>query len=179
MDLDKKDHNGMSYKEFCWLPLIYKTYEKRGNGESGYLIYSRGELGINVRWLLIILNQNLPSVILVGRTYVMADKEKYLQYSRLQINLLSRTVYIDNQEIVLTRMEFDVLYYLASNPNIAFTKEQIYEAVSKDNYSGGSYIIRDIVYRLRTKLQITNIQTLHGYGYKFSTDDNEKDNPMS
>lgn len=108
----------------------------------------------------------------------MVDKEKYLQYGKLHINLLSRIVYIDNQESVLTRMEFDVLYFLASNPDIAFTKEQIYEAVSKDDYSGGAYIIRDIIYRLRTKLKITNIRTLHGYGYKFSTD-NEKDNPMS
>ena len=63
-------------------------------------------------------------------------------------------------------------------PNIAFTREQIYEAVSKDDYSGGAYIIRDIIYRLRTKLKITNIQTLHRYGYKFSTDSGE-DNPMS
>ncbi len=100
----------------------------------------------------------------------MADKEKYLQYGRLQINLLSRIVYIDNQESVLTRMEFDVLYFLASNPDIAFTKEQIYEAVSTDGYSGGTYIIRDIIYRLRTKLKITNVRTLHGYGYKFSSD---------
>lgn len=108
----------------------------------------------------------------------MADKEKYLQYGRLQINLLSRIVYIDNQESVLTRMEFDVLYFLASNPDIAFTKEQIYEAVSTDGYSGGAYIIRDIIYRLRTKLKITNVRTLHGYGYKFSSD-NEGNNPMS
>lgn len=63
-------------------------------------------------------------------------------------------------------MEFDVLYFLAANPDIAFTKEQIYEAV------------RDIIYRLRTKLKISNIRTLHGYGYKFSTD-NGKDNIMS
>ena len=53
----------------------------------------------------------------------MADKEKSLQYGRLQINLLSRTVSIDNLEIILTRMEFDVLYFLASNPDLAFTKE--------------------------------------------------------
>ena len=61
-------------------------------------------------------------------------------------------------------MEFDVLCYLASNPDIAFTRDQIYEAVSRDNYVGGSYLIRDIIYRLRTKLGISNIQTLHGYG---------------
>ena len=108
----------------------------------------------------------------------MADKEKSLQYGRLQINLLSRTVSIDNLEIILTRMEFDVLYFLASNPDLAFTKEQIYEAVSKDDYSGGAYIIRDIIYRLRAKLKITNIRTLHGYGYKFCID-HEKNNAMS
>lgn len=99
----------------------------------------------------------------------MADKEKSLQYDRLHINLLSRTVSIGDQEIILTRMEFDVLYFLTSNSNIAFTKEQIYEAVNNESYSGGAYIIRDIIYRLRAKLKITNIQTLHGYGYKFIT----------
>lgn len=96
----------------------------------------------------------------------MAETDKILFYGKLQIHSVSRVVCIDGQEIVLTRMEFDVLYFLASNPNIAFTKEQIYEAVSKDNYSGGAYIIRDIIYRLRTKLEIANIRTLHGY--KFS-----------
>lgn len=108
----------------------------------------------------------------------MAETSNYLIYGKIYIDLVSRSVYEDRQEIILTRMEFDVLCFLASNPNIAFTKEQIYEAVSKDDYSGGSYIIRDIIYRLRTKLEIDNIRTLHGYGYKFSTD-NEKDNPMS
>lgn len=85
----------------------------------------------------------------------------------MEILPASRAVCIDGQEVQLTTLEFDVLYFLASNPNIAFTKEQIYEAVSKDDYSGGAYIIRDIIYRLRTKLKITNIHTLHGYGYKF------------
>ncbi len=88
----------------------------------------------------------------------------------MEILPASRAVCIDGQEVQLTTLEFDVLYFLASNPNIAFTKEQIYEAVSKDDYSGGAYIIRDIIYRLRTKLKITNIHTLHGYGYKFNTD---------
>ncbi len=81
-----------------------------------------------------------------------------------------RTVYVDSVEVVLTRMEFDVLLFLVSNPNIAFTKEQIYEAVSRDTYSEASYVIKDVVYRLRNKLELQCIQTLHGYGYKFSTD---------
>ena len=108
----------------------------------------------------------------------MAETDKSLIYGKLQIYPVGRAVYIDGNDTELTRMEFDVLYFLASNPNIAFTREQIYEAVSKDEYSGGAYIIRDIIYRLRTKLEISNIRTLHGYGYKFSTDKGE-DSPMS
>lgn len=100
----------------------------------------------------------------------MAEADKSLVYGKLQINPMSRVAYVDDQKIILTRMEFDVLYFLASNPNLAFTREQIYKAVSKENYAEGAYTIRDIIYRLRTKLKITNIQTLHGYGYKFSTE---------
>jgi len=55
----------------------------------------------------------------------------------MEILPASRAVCIDGQGVQLTTLEFDVLYFLASNPNIAFTKEQIYEAVSKDDYSGG------------------------------------------
>ena len=101
----------------------------------------------------------------------MAETDKRLVYGELNINFVRRAVYVNRKEIVLTRMEFDVLCYLASNPDIAFTRDQIYEAVSRDNYVGGSYLIRDIIYRLRTKLGISNIQTLHGYGYKFSPND--------
>lgn len=108
----------------------------------------------------------------------MTRANKSITYKEFEIKIDSRAVFVKGQNVTLTRMEFDVLYFLASNPNIALTKEQIYEAVSKDDYSGGAYIIRDIIYRLRTKLKITNIQTLHGYGYKFGTE-NEKDIPMS
>lgn len=108
----------------------------------------------------------------------MIETDKSLVYGKLQISPESRTVYDDEQEVVITRMEFDVLYFLASNSDIAFTREQIYDAVSKDDYSGGAYIIRDIIYRLWAKLKITNIRTLHGYGYKFCID-HEKNNAMS
>lgn len=108
----------------------------------------------------------------------MSETGKDLVYGKLGIHPTSRTVYVNDHEVLLTRMEFDVLYFLASNPNIAFTKEQIYDAVNNDEYSGGAYIVRDIIYRLRVKLKVTNIRTLHGYGYKFSAD-NREDHLMS
>ncbi len=109
---------------------------------------------------------------------IVTGTDESFVYGKLQIYPVGGEIYIDGQETELTRMEFDVLYLLASNPNMAFTKEQIYEAVSKDDYAGGAYIIRDISYRLSTKLKIANIRTLYGYGYKFSTDD-DKDDSMS
>lgn len=96
------------------------------------------------------------------------NAEKNLIYDNLRIYPGSRTVYVGEQEIFLTRMEFDVLYFLASNPNLAFTKEQIYEAVSRDVYVESAYVIKNVIYHLRKKLGIDNIQTLHGYGYKFN-----------
>lgn len=129
--------------------------------------------------ILLIRNRKSADNILDGIEVIyVVETDKVLVYGKLQIDFVSRVAYVDGREIVLTRMEFDVLYFLASNADIAFTKEQIYEAVSKDDYSGGAYIVRDVIYRLRTKLEITNIHTLHGYGYKFSTE-NGKDNSLS
>ena len=98
------------------------------------------------------------------------DSDNCLEFGNIRIFPVRRTVYVDKEEVVLTRMEFDVLLFLVSNPDIAFTKEQIYEAVSRDTYLEASYVIKDVVYRLRNKLGLHGIQTLHGYGYKFSTE---------
>lgn len=108
----------------------------------------------------------------------MTGTDKNFICGELEVHPASRTVYVNKREITLTRMEFDVLYFMALNADMALTKDQIYEAVNKENYSDGSYIVRDIIYRLRTKLKISNIQTLHGYGYKFSTESGN-DSPVS
>ena len=99
------------------------------------------------------------------------NSDNCLEFGNIRIFHVRRTVYVDKEEVVLTRMEFDVLLFLVSNPDIAFTKEQIYEAVSRDTYLETSYVIKDVVYRLRNKLGLHGIQTLHGYGYKFRADE--------
>ena len=92
---------------------------------------------------------------------------KKLEYANIVVNPFSRDVQRDGQIICFTTMEFDVLYFLASNPNIAFTKEQIYEAVMKDKYTESAYVIRDVIYRIRRKTGLQNIQSIYGYGYRF------------
>lgn len=98
--------------------------------------------------------------------------EQNIQINNTIICPESREVKREGKVIPFTTMEFDVLYFLASNPNIAFTKEQIYEAVSRDNYVESAYVIRDIIYRIRCKTKLRSIRTVHGFGYKLCVEDN-------
>ena len=103
----------------------------------------------------------------------MIETDKSLVYGKLQISPESRTVYDDEQEVVITRMEFDVLYFLASNSDIAFTREQIYDAVYDGKFKEEiDNIIYCLVRSLRKKLETDSrypeyIQTVRGAGYKF------------
>ena len=50
----------------------------------------------------------------------------------LVINPMSRQVTMNGQEVVLTALELNLLYLLASNPGIVFTREHIYERIWKE-----------------------------------------------
>ncbi len=52
-----------------------------------------------------------------------------LSFSGLEIRQNQRNVIQDGKEINLTRLEYNTLVFLASNPGIVLTQEQIFEAV--------------------------------------------------
>ena len=96
-----------------------------------------------------------------------------LQFSSISINPLTRTVTCNNDSINLTGREFDILYYLASNPNVVYTKKQIYEAIWNDEYIYDDGSLMAIICKIRKKLKqcspdITYIKTIHGIGYRFN-----------
>ena len=82
------------------------------------------------------------------------------------------TEWKEGQGISLTEnYEFHTLAYLASQPGRVFTKEQIYQAVWKeepvDVSSAVFCIIRNIRQKLRKVTKKEYIQTVWGVGYKF------------
>lgn len=88
----------------------------------------------------------------------------------LTLNKSSYTASVNDQELVLTTKEFDMLYYLANNPNQVFSKEQIYEAVWGFNECGDDNSVTVYVNRIRDKLDqfgLDYIKTVWGAGYKF------------
>ena len=57
------------------------------------------------------------------------DKGVDIVYRDLTIQPLSRRVFFKKEEVFLTAKEFDLLYYLASNPNVVYSKEEIFDKV--------------------------------------------------
>lgn len=90
-----------------------------------------------------------------------------LQYGNLRTDPNQRRVYINEQVVELTTMEFNILYYLALHPGWTFTREQLYRYAMSDDFVSGPESITSRIYKIRKKLNINAIHTVHGYGYRF------------
>ncbi len=96
-----------------------------------------------------------------------------LSFPGLEIRQSQRRVFQGGEEVNLTRLEYSTLVFLASNPGIVLTREQIFEAVwNMDSDSCHSSVV-NVIYNLRKKIEPdsknpTYIRTVLGVGYKFS-----------
>ena len=88
----------------------------------------------------------------------------------VDIDLSSRTVMQDNQQILLTLKEYELLLFFARNPNIALYREVIYEQVWEKEYTGDSRTIDLHVQRLKKKLGWDkHICAVYKIGYRLET----------
>ena len=83
------------------------------------------------------------------------------------MNLAEKNVVIHGAEVMLTNREFEILYLLAQSPGRIFSKEQIYDIVWQEPYSGV------ITMHIREKIEDNPgkplyIQTVWGIGYRFN-----------
>ncbi|AEB74829.1 response regulator transcription factor [Clostridium botulinum] len=97
------------------------------------------------------------------------DKD-VLKFRGLTIDINSYIVIYKENEIKMPPKEFELLYYLASNTNKVFTREQLLCEVWGYDYPGDSRTVDVHIKRLREKLQGDQnwqIETVWGVGYKF------------
>lgn len=97
------------------------------------------------------------------------EKEEVIKMNKFIINKNQRQAFINDKEIEFTAMEFDLVYLLLSNINIAYSREQLLDKVWGMDYLGGTRTIDTHVQRIRKKLGEEYqglIQTVHGVGYK-------------
>lgn len=88
----------------------------------------------------------------------------------VDIDLSSRTVMQDNQQILLTLKEYELLLFFSRNPNIALYREVIYEQVWEKEYTGDSRTVDLHVQRLKKKLGWDkHICAVYKIGYRLET----------
>ena len=96
-----------------------------------------------------------------------------LVFEGIEIDVSKRLVYRDKREINVTCIEFEILYLLARNPGRVFSKEQIYDFVWKESYSGDYNIVMSHIRNIREKIEDNPskpvyMQTVWGAGYRFN-----------
>ena len=97
------------------------------------------------------------------------DNDSSIRFKTLVVNNRDKSCYIDNEEIQLTRKEFDILVLLLSNRGTILSREQIMKRVWREEVVVLDRTIDVNITRLRKKLGIygNHIITRTGYGYGF------------
>ena len=94
-----------------------------------------------------------------------------LTFSEVCIDLESKEVLIENEKVILTKTEFEILATLAQNPDKIFSRDDIIDKVWKDNPYITERTVDVHIARLRKKLgrHAFIISNRSGYGYRFNT----------
>lgn len=101
-------------------------------------------------------------------TQVSESQSKVLELGDLIIDKDNFKVTKAGENLLLPKKEFDLLYFLASNSQKVFKREEILDKVWGNDVIVGERTIDVHIRRLREKLGDDSIQTLKGIGYKLT-----------
>ena len=90
----------------------------------------------------------------------------------LAIDKAARRVFVNEKEVTFTTKEFDLLVYLAMNPNRVFSKEQLFDHIWGMDAMGEIATVTVHIRKLREKIELDPsdpqyIETIWGAGYRF------------
>ncbi|MEF9935445.1 MAG: response regulator transcription factor [Clostridium sp.] len=106
----------------------------------------------------------------VLRRYKPQEQSRKIEYRDLTVDPDSYTIIYKGSNIDMPPKEFDLVNFLASNPNKVFTRDQLLYKVWGYDYPGDSRTVDVHVKRIREKLKENDewgIKTVWGVGYKF------------
>jgi len=107
--------------------------------------------------------------VIISRNSVSCNTQEYMEFGGLKINIAARDVFVDGVKAEMTPKEYDLLFYLVRNKNIAKTREQILSDVWGYDFYGDDRTVDTHIKMLRNSLGKYRdyIVTLRGLGYKF------------
>ena len=90
----------------------------------------------------------------------------------IKIDKTARRVYVDGEEKAFTTKEFDLLTFLAENPNHVYTKEELFREIWDMDSFGDIATVTVHIKKIREKIEIDTakpqyIETIWGVGYRF------------
>ena len=109
------------------------------------------------------------NVVLERRNASKKEKSDVLEFGGLSINIAARTVTVDGKRVELTPKEYDLLFYLIKNRNIALSRDKLLSDIWGYDFFGDDRTIDTHIKNLRNNLGPYRdyIVTLRGVGYKF------------
>ena len=103
---------------------------------------------------------------LIKRVY--NNDYKKIVYDKYIIDTEKRMVFLNEEDINLTTLEFDLLYMFITNKNKSFSRDDILNNIWGSDYYGNDRVVDDLIRRLRKKMPSININTIYGYGYRLT-----------
>ena len=101
-----------------------------------------------------------------------APENETIEVRGLKIDKTARRVWVNGEEKQLTTKEFDLLCFLAQNPNRVFTKDELFENIWGMESVGDIATVTVHIKKIREKIEINTskpqyIETIWGVGYRF------------
>ncbi len=108
-------------------------------------------------------------VVISRNSRTESDIPQKLKFDGLEIDMGGREVYVDGQKASMTPKEYDLLFYLVRNKNLALTRDKLLEEVWGYDFFGDDRTVDTHIKMLRNSLGPYRIfiVTLRGMGYKF------------
>lgn len=101
-----------------------------------------------------------------------ASKNKIIKIRGLKIDKTARRVWVNDEETQFTTKEFDLLTFLAENPNHVFSKEELFRNIWNMESIGDIATVTVHIKKIREKIEFDTskpqyIETIWGVGYRF------------
>ncbi|WP_167957795.1 response regulator transcription factor [Anaerosporobacter faecicola] len=99
-------------------------------------------------------------------------ENEIIQIRGIKIDKTARRVYVNGEEKIFTTKEFDLLTFLAQNPNHVYTKEELFQEIWDMESIGDIATVTVHIKKIREKIEINTskpqyIETIWGVGYRF------------
>ena len=113
------------------------------------------------------------NMLTVWKNLNLNNNSANLRIGELEICESKRQVKKNEEHIYLTFYEFEILFLLVKNSGRVFSKEQIYDIIWNEPYSGDYNVVMRHICNIREKIeddpgQPMYIQTVRGVGYRFN-----------